>query len=79
MKPSRRFFPIFKKEWITSYDYKTKKPLHYQSEKAPGQLLNAKTIQPILYITKLTHAALYKDHNLVSSFLGKDSLAWKEV
>lgn len=75
----KKVYSVFKKEWLTSYDYKTQKPLYYQSQKAPGQLFNAQTIQPILYLTKLSHAALYEDHNLVSSFLGKDSLAWKEA
>ncbi|MGH0589655.1 hypothetical protein ACQVQY_26980 [Bacillus mycoides] len=69
----------FKKEWLTSYDYKKEKPLHYQSQKAPGQLFTRKTIKPILYLTRLTHSALYEDHNLVSSFLKKDDVAWKET
>ncbi|HDR8025285.1 TPA: hypothetical protein QCY54_004318 [Bacillus cereus] len=70
---------VLKKEWLTSYDYKRQKPTHYQSQRAPGDLFTAQTIKPILYLTKLTHAALYEDHNLVSSFLKKDDTAWKEV
>ncbi len=59
---------VFKKGWLTSYDYKKQKPTHYQSQRAPGNLFTAQTIKPILYLTKLTHAALYEDHNLVSFF-----------
>lgn len=70
---------VFKKEWLTSYDYKKQKPIHYQSQQAPEHLFNAQTIKPILYLTKLTHAALYEDHNLVSPFLKKEDTAWKEV
>ncbi|HFK1507417.1 TPA: hypothetical protein ACGXL9_005770 [Bacillus mobilis] len=70
---------VFKKGWLTSYDYKKQKPTHYQSQRAPGNLFTAQTIKPILYLTKLTHAALYEDHNLVSSFLKKEDTAWKEV
>ncbi|MES5865812.1 hypothetical protein [Bacillus cereus group sp. RP32] len=75
----KKIYSVFKKEWLTSYDYKKQQPLHYQSRKAPGQLFNAQTIQPILYLTKLTHAALYEDHSLVSSFLKKDDTAWTET
>ncbi|AEA19379.1 hypothetical protein P9Z99_34360 [Bacillus thuringiensis] len=70
---------VFKKEWLTSYDYQKQKPIHYQSQQAPGHLFTSQTIKPILYLTKLTHAALYEDHNLVSSFLKKGDTAWKEV
>ncbi|KFK76569.1 hypothetical protein DJ87_5247 [Bacillus cereus] len=70
---------VFKKEWITSYDYTKQNILHYQSKKVPGQLFTNQTIKPILYLTKLTHAALYEDHNLVSSFLTKEDVAWKET
>ncbi|MEB9506423.1 hypothetical protein P4J13_21045 [Bacillus anthracis] len=70
---------VFKKKWLTSYDYKKQKPIHYQSQQAPGHLFTAQTIKPVLYLTKLTHAALYEDHNLVASFLKKDDFAWKEV
>ncbi|MDX5960320.1 hypothetical protein SIL04_22725 [Bacillus cereus group sp. BfR-BA-00331] len=70
---------VFKKKWITSYDYTKQNILHYQSKKVPGQLFTNQTIKPILYLTKLTHAALYEDHNLVSSFLTKEDVAWKET
>ncbi|MGD6955481.1 hypothetical protein ACQCWI_28245 [Bacillus thuringiensis] len=75
----KNFFSVFKKEWLTSYDYQKQKPIHYQSQQAPEHLFTAQTIKPILYLTKLTHAALYEDHSLVSSFLKKEDTAWKEV
>lgn len=67
----KKIYSVFKKEWLTSYDYKKQQPLHYQSQKAPGQLFNAQTIQPILYLTKLTHAALYEDHSPSTLFSKK--------
>ncbi|HDR8481120.1 hypothetical protein IRV17_28660 [Bacillus cereus] len=75
----KKISSVFKKEWLTSYDYKKQNPLLYHTQKAPDHLFTARTIQPVLYLTKLTHSALYEDYSLVSPFLKKDDTAWTEA